>query len=126
MLASVSGCSAASYMGIPLNTASGDPSGLQQLAALARAGDKQAQLELGIAFEEGRGVPVSFQKAEKLYSQASRSDTGLRGIWSPGVGSSPGQLTYIDGVHASGPLLSARIRLNRLRERLGSNPDRPD
>ena len=39
------------------------PPELQALAERARGGDQQAQLELGIAYEEGRGVAANRKRA---------------------------------------------------------------
>lgn len=76
-----------SYMGIPLTAGKAAPV-IRELAIRARRGDKQAQLELGIRFEEGNGLPVNFSRAKSLYRIAA-SDSG-RGMWvyvpSPGNG----------------------------------------
>jgi hypothetical protein len=50
-------CASSNYMGISLAPGAA-PTDVQHLAARAQAGDKQAQLELGERFEEGRGVPT--------------------------------------------------------------------
>jgi hypothetical protein len=57
-------------MGIPLASGAADPE-LQALARRAQSGDKQAQLELGIRYEEGRGVRTDYELAERLYRTAS-------------------------------------------------------
>lgn len=81
-----SGCASGSYAGIPLAEGAADPA-LQGLAHRARAGDKQAQLELGIRYEEGRGVPADRLRAAQLYRQAaSAGDGGTLHIYSPPVG----------------------------------------
>lgn len=115
----LAGCAANSLVGIPFAAGVADPE-LQALATRARAGDKQAQLELGIRYEEGHGVPMNLHQAERLYLQAVRGATDVRATWSPGVGSSPGQLIYTDQARGASPLLPAIIRLNRLRSRLAS------
>lgn len=60
-----------SYAGIPL-AAGGADSDLQSLARRAQAGDKQAQLELGIRYEEGRGVEADPEAARRLYRSSLR------------------------------------------------------
>jgi hypothetical protein len=76
-----------SYMGIPLATAmaAGPDAALRNLAARAQSGDKHAQLELGIRFEEGRGVPRDLAKAERLYRLAATDSGGTMWIYSPPV-----------------------------------------
>jgi hypothetical protein len=56
-----------------------DTRDLQELARRAQAGDKQAQLDLGIAYEEGRGVAVDLKRAERLYRTAARNSGGA--VW---------------------------------------------
>jgi TPR repeat protein len=63
-----------SYMGISFAPGAA-ASNLQDLARRAQAGDKQAQLDLGIAYEEGRGDGVDLKRAEALYWMAA-ADTG--------------------------------------------------
>lgn len=71
------GCAAPrSYMGISLEPGAA-PAELQALAYRAQSGEKQAQLDLGIAFEEGTLVPVNIRSARKLYSRAA-SNTGRK------------------------------------------------
>ena len=74
-----------SYMGISLVAGAADPE-LQQLAYRAQAGDKQAQLELGIRFEEGRGVPVDAKRAMGLYRMAASDSGGTMWVYTPPVG----------------------------------------
>jgi len=59
---------------------------LSQLASEAQRGSKQAQLELGIRFEEGRGVALDMGKARKLYAQAASDSGGTIWVYSPPVG----------------------------------------
>jgi TPR repeat protein len=54
------------YAGIPLAAGAADAE-LQSLARRAQAGDKQARLELGVRYEEGRGVVRDLERAERLY-----------------------------------------------------------
>jgi hypothetical protein len=75
----------ASYMGISLaRGAAADE--LQGLAQRALAGDKQAQLALGIAYEEGRGVPVDLKRAKRLYGLAAATTGGTTWVYAPSVG----------------------------------------
>jgi hypothetical protein len=79
----LSSCAApSSYMGIGFAPGAASPE-LQALAQRARAGDKQAQLDLGIAFEEGRGVGVDLLRARKLYAQAAATTGGTTYIYAP-------------------------------------------
>lgn len=64
------------YFGIELNY-SGPPTEVQQLAQLAATGDKQAQLQLGVHFEEGEGVEQSYRTARELYSLAAEPIGGV-------------------------------------------------
>jgi hypothetical protein len=64
-----------SYMGISF--APGQvASDLQDLARRAQAGDKQAQLDLGLAYEGGLGVPVDLKRALELYGRAATTTGG--------------------------------------------------
>lgn len=65
-------CAVNSYAGIPFAAGAADPE-LQALARRAQAGDKHAQLDLGIRYEEGRGVPVDLGRAARLYRMAAES-----------------------------------------------------
>ncbi|WP_173205316.1 SEL1-like repeat protein [Sphingopyxis sp. BSNA05] len=59
---------------------------LTALASEAQGGSKQAQLELGIRFEEGRGVERDIDKARKLYGSAASDSGGTIWVYSPPVG----------------------------------------
>jgi hypothetical protein len=73
-------CAAAqTYAGVPLTPGAADRE-LQELARRAKAGDKHAQLELGIRYEEGRGVPINLRRAAQLYLRAGTSSGGTRYI----------------------------------------------
>lgn len=77
------GCSApTSYMGISLAPGATAPE-LQGLARSAHAGDKQAQLQLGIAYEEGRGVARDMGRARKLYALAAADGGGTIWVYQP-------------------------------------------
>jgi len=106
-------CASKVYMGIPL-TGGGDPT-LRSLAQRASAGDKQAQLDLGIRYEEGRGVPVDVPKAKKLYRLAA-ADSGARSwVYSPPTGNgTAGRVIPIKGGPVRSGLVEARSRLARL------------
>lgn len=81
----LAGCASNGYAGISLAPGAAD-SELQALARQAEAGDKQAQLDLGIRFEEGRGVPQSIARAEWLYLQAAADSGGTRPVYVPASG----------------------------------------
>lgn len=79
-------CTAPSqYMGITLVSGAADPP-LQSLAHRARAGDKRAQLELGVRFENGVGVPRDFVRARSLYRAAAQEGAGPMWIYSAPAG----------------------------------------
>jgi hypothetical protein len=86
LAALLSACTApSSYMGIGFAPGAASPE-LQTLAQRAQAGDKQAQLDLGIAYEEGRGVVADRNKALKLYTLASVDTGGTMWVYVPPVG----------------------------------------
>jgi hypothetical protein len=88
---------------------------LQQLARQAQAGDKHAQLELGIRYEEGRGVPVDPKRAGRLYRLAASDRGGDIHVFSPPVGSnSSATILSIQRPQQLG-LLEAKVRLERLK-----------
>lgn len=111
--ASLGGCATGSYAGIPLKAGAADPE-LQALARRAQAGDKHAQLELGIRYEEGRGVPVGLSQAEGLYRLAATAGERRQHVYVPPVGvHGQGRVISIDGGRRSG-LASAAARLQAL------------
>jgi len=75
-------CLSPSSAGIPL---AGDAvnAELQGLTRRAKAGDKQAQLDLGIACEDGRCVPRDLRKAERLYRLAATDSGGRTRVYPP-------------------------------------------
>ena len=81
VLLSLPGC-AKSYAGIALTAGAADPD-LQALARSARSGDKRAQLELGIRYEEGRGVAPDPKRAAQLYRRAAMQTGGVRLAYVP-------------------------------------------
>ena len=50
------------------------PASLAELRSAAEAGDRRAQYCLGVAFEEGRGVPANTRQAVKWYRLAAQQD----------------------------------------------------
>jgi hypothetical protein len=118
----LSACAAASsYAGIPLAPGAADED-LQQLARRARAGDKQAQLELGVRYEEGRGVPPDLKRARALYQSAASGSGGRQLVVVPGSssGSRPTVVPISTGPRSPG-ISEAITRLKRL-----SDPIRED
>src|SRR5919112_1602781 len=87
---SLSGCVMYRLPGIPMQPGAADPY-LQNLARRAlRYWDADAQLELGIRYEYGRGVPVNWRYAEGFYKQAATSVGSC--CWSMG---SAGKMSYV-------------------------------
>jgi hypothetical protein len=81
----LSACAApTSYISIGFAPGAAAPE-LQTLAQRARAGDKQAQLDLGIAYEEGRGVAVDLDRAERFYRMAASASGGTVWVYVPPV-----------------------------------------
>jgi len=78
-VAALAGCASQPerFAGISFNSES-HPAEVRALAERAAAGDKLAQLELGIRYEEGRGVPSSRRRAERLYHMAASHSGGGR------------------------------------------------
>jgi TPR repeat protein len=114
-LLGLAGCAAAAFAGISLAPGAADPA-LQQLARRAQSGDKQAQLELGIAYEEGRGVPVDLARAERLYRMAASDSGGTIYVYTPPVGRhGQGRVVPVSrGVGQPG-LAEAKARLEKSR-----------
>ena len=76
---------------------------------------KQAQLVLGIIYEEGLGVPVSIATAKKLYRLASRDSGGTLWVYTPAVGKDvPGRVIPVGRGPTIQGLSEARSRLDRL------------
>ena len=111
----IGGCAASSaYMGLDL-AAPNVSAELRELARWAQAGDKQAQLELGIAFEEGRGVARDLKRARRLYAQAASNSGGPMWVYVPPV--VPGQAGRVMQVETGIPrpgLMSAKERFKQL------------
>jgi TPR repeat protein len=104
-----------SYAGIPLLPGAAD-AGLQELARRAQGGDKQAQLDLGIRYEEGRGVAPSRKRAMALYAAAARPSGGVSYVYNPPAAKGQlGSLHRIDSGEIRQGLPEAGRRLIRLR-----------
>lgn len=108
---------ATGYQGISFAAGAADPT-VQSLARRAAAGDKWAQLELGIRFEEGRGVPMDWRRAQRLYAAASRATGGTIMVYVPPVrpGGRGSVMPMSTGPRIGG-LPEARERLEALRKR---------
>ena len=103
------------YQGISLSADTVDEA-LRGLARRASAGDKSAQLALGIRFETGDGVPVDLRRAERLYRLAATTTDG-RAVYFPSVHMrTPGKLLRTYEPPRSG-LPEAQARLEALRQR---------
>jgi hypothetical protein len=116
-LALTSCAAPSSYMGIDLAgpAVSAEAAELQLLARRAQAGDKRAQLNLGIRYEEGRGVPQDLKRARELYQRAAATTGGTMWVYQPPVSKgAKGGVVPVD----SGPKLyglqEAKRRLARL------------
>jgi hypothetical protein len=106
----LSACASTSYAGIPLTAGAADAE-LQDLARRAQAEDKHAQLELGIRYEEGRGVAPDFRRASKLYRSAATT-TALSTSYSLPQGrggSTSAGVLYSGAVSAGLPYALARF-----------------
>lgn len=118
---SLSAC-ASSYAGIPLAAGTADPE-LQSLARRAQAGDAKAQLELGIRYEEGRGVPADRSRARRLYFAAASESSGKRiSIYLPRKGGGGNVRHFPAARKLSGPP-EAILRWHRLAYETGPRPD---
>jgi hypothetical protein len=104
-----------SYMGISLNPATAD-STLQRQAHRAMSGDKRAQLDLGIRFEEGSGIERDLNKAKKLYRQAATDSGGTIWVYSPPVGNgTSGRVIPVNAGARQIGLAEAKRRLEGLK-----------
>lgn len=116
-------CAPSSYMGISLREGAA-PAELQQLAMRARAGDKQAQLDLGIRFEEGKGVPADRRWAAFLYFSAATGSDGSQWVYAPPISGEQygGAIAYGSGSKQAG-LPEAAKRLRRFESNNFSTSD---
>lgn len=110
----LSACASNEYMGISLKPGAA-AADLQELARRAQTGDKQAQLELGIRYEEGREVSVDLRRAKQFYALAASDDGGTIWTYSPPVGEEKrGQMLPVDIGPKQAGLVAARERLKRM------------
>lgn len=108
----MSGCASSSYMGIGFAPGSADPA-LQQLAQLARVGDKQAQLDLGKRFEAGDGVPEDKRLAVRLYRQAASDSGGVVWVYAPSPGGgAPARVIPVNSGPKQAGLVEAQRKLD--------------
>lgn len=116
--AALAGCTAQPhrFAGISFNSADVAPE-IRDLARRAAAGDKMAQLELGIRYEQGRGVPVNWRRAADLYEQAATTTGGSSIMVVPPIRRSAGTAVPVSLGPWSPGLPAARARLDALRER---------
>lgn len=113
--------SRASFMSVPLAAGQTNPE-LQRLVARARAGDKQAQLELGIRFEEGLGVGRDIEKARDMYRLAASDSGGSVWVYVPPIGDgSMGRVMQADRGPKTPGLAEAKARLHLLERIQGKN-----
>lgn len=108
-------CTSNSYAGIAFAPSAADPA-LQALARRAEAGDKQAQLALGIRYEEGDGVPVDLDRARDLYRLAANDSGGPLYAYQPAVGNAPARVTRIADAPVQPGLEEARRRLEGVKQ----------
>jgi TPR repeat protein len=104
------------YQGISLAADNVDEA-LRALAGRAAAGDKRAQLALGIRFETGDGVPVDLRRAERLYRLAATTTGDVRDVYFSSVHmKTPGKVLRTYEAPRFG-VPEAQARLEALRER---------
>ncbi|MFN5128275.1 MAG: hypothetical protein ACK519_01075 [Sphingomonadaceae bacterium] len=114
----MSGCASQQYIGVSLKPGGADPA-VQALAARASAGDKQAQLDLGIRFEEGAGVARDLNTAKKLYRQAASDSGGTIWVYTPPVGNgTSGRVVPITKGEKSLGLAEAKKRFEKVNQAL--------
>lgn len=110
----LAGCAApTSYMGVNI-AATAPVTPFTELARRAMGGDKQAQLDLGIAYEGGCGVPRDLRRAVLLYRLAASNSGGRQWIYVPGVGGQAGRVMAFDWGPNQPGLAVARLRLTKL------------
>jgi hypothetical protein len=118
--AALGGCAAprTSFAGIPFAGDAAYDDDVIVLARRASTGDRWALLELGIRYEEGKGVPVDLRRAANLYRRAAANSGGTTYVYVPPTrrGGS-GYVTPINLGPVQRGLPEARDRLRALRER---------
>jgi TPR repeat protein len=113
----ITACSTNSYMGISVSPGRSDFK-IQQLAILARNGDKSAQLELGVAFEEGRIVKKDIAKARELYRLAASDSGGPLWVYFPSAGhGTAGHVALVEVAQKRQGLGEAKKRLQAMLEK---------
>jgi hypothetical protein len=112
----LSGCASQQYMGVLLKPGGADPA-VQALAARASAGDKQAQLDLGIRFEEGAGIARDLTAAKNLYRQAASDSGGTMWVYTPPMGNgTSGRVIPVQSGTKQYGLTEAQRRLKTMEE----------
>lgn len=108
----LSGCATQKeYMGIAF-TPGTNSSEVQNLARRAQRGDKQAQLELGIRYEEANGLPQDVKRARKLYRMAATPSGGTIYVYVPATTTSgKGYVTPVNMGPQMEGLEEAKMRL---------------
>jgi hypothetical protein len=110
------GCATDLPLAPPRSPQSVDPL-VEILQLRARRGDRNAQLELGIRYEEGRGVDLNLDTAEHWYRRAARDVARPSQVYSPAVGPhGRARILRVRGGSSSRGLAEARQRLRQLRE----------
>lgn len=113
------GCTRSSYMGISFNSGEVAPE-VQSLAQRAKSGDKQAQFELGVRFEEGNGVPTDKQRAIKLNRMAASDGGGTQMMFVPHNGYV--QATPVSSGQLTTGLAAAKEKVIRMTSKQTRNP----
>jgi TPR repeat protein len=88
--------------------------GMAALTCLADRGDKSAQLQLGIAYETGDGVPQNYERAARYFRFAAAPVSGTTFIYSPPVGKAPGQVIPVRTGADQPGLAEAQYRLAQM------------
>jgi hypothetical protein len=126
-------CASPSHAGIPDAAETADPQ-VRQLARRASGGDRVAKLELGIRYEEGRGVERDPERARRLYL-ASLEGPRIQTTYVPANGAVVPNNAAIGPVQAIWPRnfgeirgydpsrIAAVLRLCGLQPRPGMQPD---
>jgi hypothetical protein len=114
-----------SYAGISLVPGAADPE-IQAIARDARAGDKRAQLRIGILYEEGVKLPRDESRAEALYASAAAPSGATLYVYTPPVGrSDSGRVVALPHGSKRPGLMEAAVRLQQLRCRRDRHRPRP-
>lgn len=109
----ISGCACHSYMGVSLKPGSAEPA-VQALAARASAGEKQAQLDLGIRFLNGQGIAADERRACDLFRLSASDTRGPLWIYTPSPGGgAPAHVLPVQNATPTAGLASARAWLER-------------